>query len=89
MNKKKSLYKAEATSANLSHSSSMMPDVPRPADDPEDSDERFTPFNYTGYECAHMYMYWPDEQRKAWKTHTPFHPRYETVLSGWHIVIPL
>ena len=46
-----SLYKAEATSANLSHSSSVMPDVPRPPDnDAEDSNKRFIPFNYTGCE---------------------------------------
>jgi len=80
-----SLYKAEATSANLSHSSSVMPDVPRPPDnDAEDSDERFIPFNYTGHERAHMYMYWPDEQRKALKTCTPFHPRYSPYMRLTH-----
>ena len=72
-----SLYKAEATSANLSHSSSVMPDVPQPPDnDAENSDGRFIPFNFTG---CHAYIYSPDEQRKAWKTRTPFHPRYGTV----------
>jgi len=40
-------------------------------------------FDFTG---CHVYIYSPDEQRKAWKTRTPFHPRYRRVLSGWHIL---
>ena len=80
-----SLYKADAASANLSHSSSVMPDVPRPPDeDAKELDKRFIPFNFTGFHHVHMYMYVPDEHRKAWKTRTPVHPRYRTLLSCWH-----
>lgn len=75
-----SFYKADTTATNLSHTSSVMPAAPRPADhDHVAVDKRL--ISMTSMAGAHMYLYTSEEQLKSCETKSPTQPRYKMFIA--------